>query len=284
MKTLRTVVMALACLSSAVFTAEFSPGITPVVKLEIGAQRESTVIKDILPNEIPGIRSIMISLAGGIVHRQPATEAEDQVYLVLAGDGEISAKGQTFQVKAETIAHFPVGWAVDIKAGASGLYVLLMSLMLTPPDREDLAAHTDLNRVAYVKAFKACEAYGEAIKSAKTVSRTLLPKNIVPRMAIGTVETTGPDKVSPHRHPMLEQYFLGLEHNDIIVVADEVETPLKAFELFHIPSGSSHGAEVAEGRKLYYVWMDFFQDRKGLEWLNEHKPLAPAAGSTGPKR
>jgi quercetin dioxygenase-like cupin family protein len=281
MKTPRTILMALLCTFSAVVAAESVAGITPVVKLDIAAHSRKAAIQEILPGEIPGIRSTLISLANGVLHRQPATAAEDQVYLVLAGNGEISAQGQTFQVKAETIAHFPVGWAVDIRAAAAGLDVLVMSLMLTPPDREDLAAHTDLNRVAYVKTFKACEAYGEAIKSAKTVSRTLLPKNIVPRMAIGTVETSGPDQVAPHRHPMLEQYFLGLENNDITVVADGAEIPLNAFELFHIPSGSHHGAKVKEGCKLYYVWMDFFQDRKGLEWLNEHKPLTPAAGPTG---
>jgi quercetin dioxygenase-like cupin family protein len=126
-----------------------------------------------------------------------------------------------------------------------------------------------------VKKFGECEAYHEAIKSAKTVSRTLLPKNIVPRMAIGTVETTGPDTVKRHRHPMLEQYFLGLENNNITVLSDSASTVLKENELFHIPSGSDHGAEVAEGNKLYYVWMDFFQDTKGMEWLKMHKPITP---------
>jgi quercetin dioxygenase-like cupin family protein len=198
------------------------------------------------------------------------------VFLVLSGDGVITANGAAHQVKGETIAHFPVGWKVDVRAGGpAGLDVLVLRLTITPVDREDLSAHPDLNRVAYVKTFRECEPYGEAIKSAKTVSRTLLPKDIVPRMAIGTVETAGPDKVAPHRHPMLEQYFLGLEHNDITVLADDSRTALKAFELFHIPSGSNHGAEVADGHKLYYVWMDFFQDRKGLEWLNVHKPLPP---------
>jgi hypothetical protein len=51
---------------------------------------------------------------------------------------------------------------------------------------------------------------------------------------------------------------------------------LNSWPLILIPSGSNHGAEVAACQKLYYDWMDFFQDRKGLEWLNEHKPLVPA--------
>jgi hypothetical protein len=153
---------------------------------------------------------------------------------------------------------------------------LILRLALTPEDREDLAAHTNLNREAYLKTFKECTPYGEAIKSAKTESRTLLPKDIVPRMAVGTVETTGLDKVALHRHPMLEQCFLGLDGNDTAVVTDDIRTPLKAHQLFHIPLGSMHGAEVADGCKLHYIWLDFFQDRKGQERLNGHQVIAPA--------
>jgi hypothetical protein len=255
--------------------------ITPAVKLAIGAAARSSaktaMVRDVLPGEIPGIGSTFLSLPSGVTHREPASTDEDRVFLVLSGDGAITANGTAHEVEGETIAHFPVGWSLDIKAGgAAGLDILVLRLAITPVDREDLAAHADLNRVAYVKTFRECEPYGEDIKSAKTVSRTLLPKDIVPRMAIGTVETAGPDKVAPHRHPMLEQYFLGLEHNDITVVADDSRTALKAYELFHIPSASNHGAEVVSGRNLYYVWMDFFQDRKGLEYLKVHKPLQPA--------
>jgi len=257
-----------------------APGVKPAVRLDVGAAArqggKAIRTENLLPDEIPGISSLFISLAPGASHQLPATNDEDRVWLVVAGAGVLAAGGREHPVVEETIAHFPVGWGVEVKAGErQGLDLLLIGLTLTPEDRKDLAAHTDLNSTAYVKTFRECEAYGESIKSAKTVSRTLLPKNIVPRMAIGTVETTGPDKVAPHRHPMLEQYFLGLKDNDIIVVADDVSAPLGAYELFHIPSASNHGAEVEDGRKLYYVWMDFFQDREGLEWLNVHKPLPP---------
>ena len=258
-----------------------APAVTPVVRLDLAvafrSAAKTAMIRDVLPGEIPGVRTAALSLASGVMHRDSSSVDEDRVYLVLAGNGNFIAGGKKYPAVRETIAHFPVGWGVDIEASsAQGLDILILSLILTPVDREDLSAHSDLSRAVYVKTFKECEPYREKIKSPKTISRTLLPKDVVPRMAIGTVETTGPDKVAAHRHPMLEQYFLGLENNDIVVVHDKGQTPLKAHELFHIPTGSNHGARVAKGRKLYYVWMDFFQDRKGLEWLNEHKPLAPA--------
>ena len=119
---------------------------------------------------------------------------------------------------------------------------------MSDEDRKDLAAHPENQARPYVRKFSECPTYGEAIKSAKTTSRTLLPKDVVPRMSIGTVETAGPDRVAPHAHPMLEQFFLGLDGNDIVVRADGGQTALGANELVHIPLGSSHGAEVAEGR------------------------------------
>lgn len=273
--------VALASASGMAAEQAKAPGVTPVVRLELEVASRSAartaMTRDLLPGEIPGVRTAALSLASGVMHRDSSSVDEDRVYLVLAGNGTFIAGGKKYPAVRETIAHFPVGWSVDIEASsAQGLDILILSLILTPVDREDLSAHSDLGQAVYVKTFKECEPYREKIKSPKTISRTLLPKNVVPRMAIGTVETTGPDKVAAHRHPMLEQYFLGLENNDIVVVHDKGQTPLKAHELFHIPTGSNHGARVAKGRKLYYVWMDFFQDRKGLEWLNEHKPIAPA--------
>jgi hypothetical protein len=30
---------------------------------------------------------------------------------------------------------------------------------------------------------------------------------------------------------------------------------------------------VNEGKEMYYVWMDFFLDKKGEEWLKTHKAI-----------
>ena len=41
--------------------------------------------------------------------------------------------------------------------------------------------------------------------------------------------------------------------------------------MLHIPLGSSHSVTVEEDEIMYYVWMDFFLDKKGEEWLKTHK-------------
>ena len=160
----------------------------------------------------------------------------------------------------------------------AGLTFLVLNLNLTPADLADLSTFDERCRLPYLKKFSEGERYAEKIKSPQTISRTVLPEGIVPRMAIGTVESRGPDAVARHCHPMLEQYFLGLEGNDITVITDGVKTRLGAGELLHIPLGSNHGVEVAEGDRLHYLWIDFFLDRQGQDWLKEHKPFAPSEG------
>lgn len=235
------------------------------------------VVKDVLAGEVPGIRASLISLGPGGRHVEGRSSTEDKVYLVLEGRGEVVADGTRLPVERQTIVRLPVGSDVALAAAASAtLDVLVIRHSLSEEDRVDLAAHPEHQASPYLRKFSECPTYGEAIKSAKTTSRTLLPKDIVPRMSIGTVETTGPDRVAAHAHPMLEQFFLGLDDNDIVVHADGGQTALGANVLLHIPLGSSHGAEVAAGKKLHYVWMDFFRDREGLRWLETHKPNEPA--------
>ena len=87
---------------------------------------------------------------------------------------------------------------------------------------------------------------------------------------MGTVQTKGPDSVGAHKHPMLEQLFLGLAGNNCTVYADDAKVDLPEHAVLHIPLGSSHSVSVEQDETLYYVWMDFFLDKKGEEWLETH--------------
>ena len=273
-----TLSLSLLALVHGVTAADAPP---PFVKVALETGKvgggSPAVVKDVLAGEVPGIRASLVSLGPGGRHVEGRSDAEDKVYLVLEGRGAVVADGTPLPVGRQTIVRLPVGSDASLAADASStLDVLVLRHALSDEDRKDLAAHPENQARPYVRKFSECPTYGEAIKSAKTTSRTLLPKDVVPRMSIGTVETAGPDRVAPHAHPMLEQFFLGLEGNDIVVRADGGQTALGAYELVHIPLGSSHGAEVAEGKKLHYVWMDFFRDREGLRWLETHKPNEPA--------
>ncbi len=125
----------------------------------------------------------------------------------------------------------------------------------------------------YYRRFQDCEPYTEKIKSPNTISRTILPGGIIPRVALGMVEASGPDRVGEHSHPMLEQLFLGLSDNEITVYADRSEASMKSYSLLHIPLGSTHWVEVENDRKMNYLWMDFFLTKEGEVWLETHKPI-----------
>src|SRR5258708_14713071 len=180
---------------------------------------------------------------------EPADPTKDVVWLFIGGKGIIRSGGHDYEIKEETIARAPVGWPWEIEASqGQSLVALRIRKTLTPEDRAELLKYPENNTAPWVKAFSACTPYSEAIKSAKTVSRTLLPENVVPRMAAGTVETTGPDQVGRHSHPMLEQLFIGLQGNDSTVSADNVTAKFPEYSILHIPLGSMHGTQVAAGR------------------------------------
>ncbi len=233
-------------------------------------------IRPVLRNAIREVTTEAVSIAGPFRHEEPARADAELLWLFLDGAAALHTRGRTFVVGAETIARAPLGWTwtIEVPNGAT-LRALRVLKQLSPADRAELAKFPENNAAPHVMRFADCPAYGEAIKSSKTTSRTLLPANFVPRVAIGTVETSGPDVVGAHSHPMLEQLFLGLADNDITVIADNARANLTAFSILHIPLGSHHGAEVAAGKKLRYVWMDFFNTTEGQEWLKTHRPLEP---------
>ena len=254
-------------------TAAWAVGPIPLETL-ILTQATGVTVKPLMKGEVREVTVDLLTVAGPARHVEPARGDSAVVWLVLDGRGTLQTRNQTFEVEGETIARAPQGWDWRIEAAQGGaLHLLRVRRSLTAGDQEELKKFRQYQAAPHVKKFRDCPPYREAIKSPKTVSRTLLPENYVPRMAMGTVETTGPDTVGAHRHPMLEQLFLGLRGNDITVTADEARANLKGLAILHIPLGSNHGAQVEAGRKLHYVWMDFFMAKEGQEWLKMHQPL-----------
>jgi glyoxylate utilization-related uncharacterized protein len=231
-------------------------------------------VHPLMVGEVADVVVDLVSVTGTATHVEAPKPDEAVVWLAVAGNGEMRSKDRVYAISGETIARAPQGWDWRITASpGQALHLVRVRRKLTAVDFEELAKFPQFQQEPLVKAFRDCEAYSEAIKSPKTISRTLLPENYVPRMAMGTVETTGPDAVGAHRHAMLEQLFLGLKGNEITVTADDAKATLGEFTILHIPLGSYHGAQVSDGKKLHYVWMDFFADKAGQEWLKMHKPI-----------
>ena len=232
-------------------------------------QTDSFRIEPVLEGEISGLTTRTLILYGGQSVYIPGSSNRGNLYLVVDGSGLIRCAERTFNV-SEVCLFAPLrGTPVEFAAGGNGLKMLEIGVELSAADEREFEAN--VHRYPWFVTYSRCTTYRERIKSPKTVSRTLLPADTFPRLCVGSVETTGPDRVAPHRHPMLEQLFFGLKENDCTVIADGVGEPFRQYVLLHIPLGSEHGVEVAEGRKLHYVWIDFFFDRAGMEWIRrEH--------------
>lgn len=232
---------------------------------------EEMLIGEVAETEIEHIAYV------GPISQTVAVEQEYvNMYIFIKGKGTLKADTSQFSLVPESIAIPSVYDSITFEVPEGEvLHYILFKRFITEEDKEDFKSYPEENRYdMYFTEFADCEPYTEKIKSPNTVSRTVLHQDIMPRLALGTVEAPGPDKVGAHEHPMLDQLFLGFAGNNVIVHADGNSAPLGEYELLHIPLGSSHGVTVGENKKMYYMWMDFFIDREGQEWLKTHKPIA----------
>lgn len=229
--------------------------------------------KSILENEIKGIHVAHVALTSENAILDYAKEGYKAIYLFVKGKGKVIAANTSYEIVPETILLPNMVKEITIKTAKNDtLHYLKISSKLTDQDLLDLKEFPAKNtQNVYYSKFTDCKSYTEPIKSPNTISRTILPNKYIPRVAMGTVQTKGPDKVGAHEHPMLEQLFLGLSENNCVVYADDANIDFPEYSVLHIPLGSSHSVSVEKDEILYYVWMDFFLDKKGEEWLNTHK-------------
>ena len=188
------------------------------------------------------------------------------VFLVAEGVGylRVGAAGEAFHAGEPAVLVPPADYdSVHLQVDGEGSFLVLeLSLELDEEDIAELAEQA--GRGVIFRRHSECPTYQQSFKSAQTVSRFLLPpgKKDAPRLCIGSVQTTGPDEVGRHKHPMLDQMFLGLPGCKGKVWADGETTDLHGLDLLHIPLGSTHGASVGEGEKLGYIWIDRYIDRE----------------------
>ncbi|WP_020570487.1 cupin domain-containing protein [Neolewinella persica] len=244
----------------------------PTVSLKLKPhETKFPYVRSVMDGEIEGAYIEHVTIDNnGIADLQ--SEDCKTIYLFFRGQGTIVANNLDYEIVPETIFLPNEIKSIKIEAeGESKLHYLKISSKLTDQDKMELEKFPSENtQSVYYAKFSDCQSYVEPIKSPNTVSRTILPNKIIPRVAMGTVQTKGPDEVGAHQHPMLEQLFLGLSKNSCVVYADNAKVNFPEHALLHIPLGSRHSVSVNEGENLHYVWMDFFLDSKGEEWLKTH--------------
>lgn len=234
-----------------------------------GLTNEGIFRKSILPREIEGVDFFYSELCTDQSFRYTQINSCVSIFLITKGKGNIRQGEESFKVHEISLFIPSAIEEVAISAGNENLEILEIELELPVVYQDYLDKQH--SKFPYFLSYSRCKQYKESIKSEKTISRTLLPENIIPRFCMGSVETKGPDKVGVHAHPMLEQFFFGLENNHCFVKADDSDTLFKENTLLHIPLGSEHGVKVEQGKILNYIWMDFFHSESDMNYiLNNH--------------
>lgn len=227
----------------------------------------------ILANEIEGVLIEFFSIIGAYEMKESSKSNFYDVLLSLNGNGILQIREENHTIYSGFIMRIPCNEKYDIQIGeGEEFHFLRIRKSLDDKDIRVICQNKKEHNKVYIKAISDCAEYSEGIKSDKTVNRMILPEGMIPRFCMGSVETTGPDEVEEHDHPMLDQLFFGLPGCNCTCYADNEKTVLSDNMLLHIPLGSKHSVSVAEGDKLAYIWMDFFLTLEGEKYMSEqHK-------------
>ena len=245
-----------------------------VIKQLKGETAGSLIKTIILENEVHDVLIDHFSIKGERQTIEPAHTGAIDILLTVGGEGTLQVNDTEFEINSNSIIRIPYNTKHSIKvAEGKEFYFIRLIKMLNEKDILVVKNRIDDFSKFYLKALADCPTYKEDIKSDKTLNRMILPEGLVPRFAMGSVETEGPDEVGEHDHPMLDQIFFGLTDCKCSCFANGEETVLTENMMLHIPLASKHYVSVAKGDKLAYIWMDFFLSLEGEKYMGEQHQM-----------
>ena len=222
----------------------------------------------VLPQEIEGVEIDFISILGDYELSVSSQAQSYDVILNLSGEGILVSEGEELKFNSNFIIRpaFNKHYSISVQNDKE-IHFLRIRKFLSDIDLQYIFNSMETHAKVYMETLASCPVYTEEIKSSKTINRMILPEGLVPRFCMGSVETTGPDLVMEHEHPMLDQLFFGLEIANVPSWPMEVYTTLSENMTLHIPLGSKHSVSVAEGEVLAYIWLDFFLTLEGQKYM-----------------
>ena len=221
--------------------------------------------------EIPGAECYHLTVPAGNTYTLEADEAHYNIFVLIEGECVMSTADYSASF-AERITFVPAPECVMTLEAKSALQLLRITWDIT---EQDIKLRADYGtKFPVVVPYATAIQYVDPNKSPKTISRMMIPHKIIPRFAIGSVESYGYDFVKPHSHPMLDQFFFSFPENNMSLIINGEYIPMDGDVIVHIPLGADHGVEVNGTDHLHYMWIDFLPDNDaGLKRLDErHKP------------
>ena len=245
----------------------------PTQKLDVTTRENKTTV--LLPGCIPGATPYHHSIMKGT---ELTLEPGDFYHILICFIGEVEfvTDGNEYRFH-ERVSLIPdPKCAVTVKA-LTDAHILEIRWNFREGD-DELAAEYK-TQFPLIQIYRNSKQYRDSYKSDKTISRSCVDQRLIPRFAFGSVETYGPDSVSSHAHPLLDQYFFSFPENEMDVLIDFEPVHMTGSELLYIPLGSMHGVDVKEGEHCHYLWLDFYPDNdRALKFLDEvHVPTGKAA-------
>ena len=244
---------------------------TPV-KLEVidVSNRENRSL-ELCKGDIPGARPIHHTvMAGSSVDFAPDT-GYYHILILVEGEADFLCAGESYRYD-QRVSFVPAAHQPLTLSALTDVQLLEIQWDIFPEDAAMLEEYkTEFPvRVLYKDSIQ----YIDPNKSEKTISRMMIPHRVIPRFAIGSVESYGYDYVKPHSHPMLDQFFFSFPENNMLLIINGEKIPMGGNEIVHIPLGADHGVEVTGTDHMHYMWIDFLPDNSaGLQRLDErHKP------------
>lgn len=221
--------------------------------------------------EIPGTQCYHVTVPAGETFTLPADGAHYNIFILVEGECVMTSDGTVADFD-ERVTFVPAPEKEMSVAAKSNVQLVQIVWDIT---EEDVRLRADYGTVfPLIQPYATGIQYVDPNKSPKTISRMMIPHKIIPRFAIGSVESYGYDFVKPHSHPMLDQFFFAFPENNMSLIINGEYIPMDGNVMVHIPLGADHGVEVTGTDHLHYMWIDFLPDNEaGLRRLDErHKP------------
>ena len=225
----------------------------------------------LLEGKIPGATPVHITIPAGDSFTAVGDGKQYRIFILIDGSCVFSTDGKEYPYE-ERVTFAPAPDKDTTIYAKTNVQVLEILWLTAPEDAAMLEEYKTVFPVA--QPYATSIQYVDRNKSPKTISRMMIPHKIIPRFAIGSVESYGYDIVKQHTHPMLDQYFFSFPENCMDVLIDDGRVHMDGNEILYIPLGSNHGVEVTGHDHLHYMWIDFLPDNeeglKRLEW--SHRP------------
>ena len=240
---------------------------TKVIMEKVNTNINENASIELCRGEIPGARAVHHILTEGSLLVLPANCGYYHIVVLITGKAKFETDGQKYTFD-ERVTFVPSPDR-ELKITAENK-VNLLEVQWDCAKEDAVLMDEYQTKYPYLQLYKDSIQYTDPNKSEKTISRMTIPHRVIPRFAIGSVETYGVDLVKSHAHPMLDQFFFSFPENDMNVMINGEPVPMKGDELMHIPLGADHGVDIPEGKHCHYMWIDFLPDNEmGLKRLDE---------------